>query len=325
MLKIKENKNLKKLESPIQEINEDWKKYNKRLDSMLDNAHFSNELDTKKVRVKNPKLAVISLVSLALIILIFVQNKKSLNLSQSIVNEQTSDKTKLLVTEDALAKNSTEKIESKQNQPNNKRNKTSKKNQILKTNEGRINSLKEKPSSIRQAKTKKQITPSNGKFYFIQVGAFSIKDNAIKLAKKLNSKGFQTEISVGKIKLSKFQVFSGNFTDKDDTALRLKKLKSLGFLPLIKKNKNTHIIELGLFSKKQKATSLADKLKTKGIKSDIKLVEANREIYIVLAKNLTTERKAQQARKMLINLGFKNSFIRYQQAPKFSPTKNLLK
>ena len=66
---------------------------------------------------------------------------------------------------------------------------------------------------------------------------------------------------------------------------------------------------MGLFSKKQKATSLADKLKTKGIKSDIKLVEANREIYIVLAKNLTTERKAQQARKTLINLGFKNSFI----------------
>ena len=128
MLKIQENKILEKLESPIQKINEDWKKHNKRLDGMLDNALFSNELDTKKVRVKNPKLAVISLVSLALIILIFVQNKKSLNLSQSIVNEQTSDKTKLLVTEDALAKNSTEKIESKQNQPNNKRNKTSKKN-----------------------------------------------------------------------------------------------------------------------------------------------------------------------------------------------------
>ena len=92
-------------------------------------------------------------------------------------------------------------------------------------------------------------------------------------------------------------------------------MKSLGFLPLIKKNKNAHILELGLFSKKQKAASLADKLKTKGIKSDIKLVEANREIYIVLSKNLATERKAQQARKVLINLGFKNSFIRYQQAP----------
>jgi hypothetical protein len=83
------------------------------------------------------------------------------------------------------------------------------------------------------------------------VGAFSIKDNANKLAKKINSKGFQTKIFIKKINMQ-------------------------------------------------------------GVKSDTKLVETDGKAYIVLAKNLATERKAQQAKKTLINLGFKNSFIRYQ-------------
>ena len=144
------------------------------------------------------------------------------------------------------------------------------------------------------------------------MGAFFIKDNAIKLVKKLNAKGFHTKISMRTIKLNKYQVFSGNFIDKIDAALSLKKLKSLGFLPLIKKNEKAHVLEFGQFSKKQKATSLAEKLKILGVKSDTKLVETDGKVYIVLAKNLATERKAQQARKTIINLGFKNSFIRYQ-------------
>ena len=251
MLKIQENKNLKKFESSVQKINEDWKKYNKRLDGMLDNALFSNKLDNKKLRAKNPKIAIISLVSLALLIIIFVQNKQNLDLFQSVANEEPSSKTKLLVAEDELAKNSTGKTESKQKHSNIKRNKKVKTSQILKAYEGPVNLLKEKPPSISQAKSKKQIIPSRDKFYFIQVGAFSIKDNANKLAKKINSKGFQTKIFIKKIKMQ-------------------------------------------------------------GVKSDTKLVETDGKAYIVLAKNLATERKAQQAKKTLINLGFKNSFIRYQ-------------
>ncbi len=50
MLKIQENKNFKKLDSQVQEINEDWKKYNKRLDTMVDNALFANVIDTKNIR-----------------------------------------------------------------------------------------------------------------------------------------------------------------------------------------------------------------------------------------------------------------------------------
>jgi cell division protein FtsN len=295
MLKIQEYKNLEKLESPIQEINEDWKKYNKRLDSMLDNAQFGNELDNKKkIRTKNSKIAFFSIIGLALLILIFVQNKQNPNLTQSIINDQTSDRTKLVVTEDEVKKNHL-KI---------KKNKTSA--------AGQINPIKEKSSNNDQAKSKEQIIPTQDKYYFIQVGAFSIKDNAIKLSKKINSKGFQTKISTGKIKLSKYQVFTGNFINIDDAALSSKKLKSLGFLPLILKSEEVYFLELGLFSKKQKATSLAKKLKLKGVKSNTKLIEANKKIYTVLATNLGTENKAQQTKKNLIKLGFKNSFIRYQ-------------
>ena len=53
MLEIQEDKNIKTLDSQLQEINEDWKKYNKRLGNLLDDVQIKTKLETeKKVRTK---------------------------------------------------------------------------------------------------------------------------------------------------------------------------------------------------------------------------------------------------------------------------------
>ena len=73
MLEIQENKNIGKSDPKSQEINADWKKYNKRLNNLLDDAQIKNVWETKKrVRTKNSKLAIISAIEILLIVLIAI-------------------------------------------------------------------------------------------------------------------------------------------------------------------------------------------------------------------------------------------------------------
>ena len=124
MLKIQENKNIEKLDSQFQAINEDWKKYNKRLDSMLDDAQISNGLETeKKIRSKNSKLTIISATGIALLVLIFIQNKQHSKSLQSSINKQPINKQATFTSENkSPLKPSTDKTEPTKSQPSIKKN-----------------------------------------------------------------------------------------------------------------------------------------------------------------------------------------------------------
>ena len=152
--------------------------------------------------------------------------------------------------------------------------------------------------------------PTQSKEFFIQIGAFFIKDNATKLVKKLKSTGSKAEIHIRNVKSTQHQVSSGNYTQKDHAASSATKIKALGFNPTIKRNGSAYILELGLFTKKKDATILAKKLKNNGLNPNQKIVTINQKVYIVRSKGIFTESKARQIRKSLINLGFKNSFIK---------------
>ena len=104
---------------------------------------------------------------------------------------------------------------------------------------------------------------------------------------------------------------SGNYTQKDHAASSATKIKALGFNPTIKKNGPAYILELGLFTKKKNATIFAKKLKNNGLNPNQKIVTINQKVYIVRSKGIGIESKARQTRKSLINLGFKNSFIKF--------------
>ncbi|SVE31489.1 uncharacterized protein METZ01_LOCUS484343, partial [marine metagenome] len=59
MLEIHEDKNIEKIDYPPQGIDEEWKKYNKRLDDLLDNVEIEAEMEAEKIiRSKNSKLAI---------------------------------------------------------------------------------------------------------------------------------------------------------------------------------------------------------------------------------------------------------------------------
>ena len=113
------------------------------------------------------------------------------------------------------------------------------------------------------------------------------------------------EIHIRNVKSTQHQVSSGNYTQRDHAVSSSAKIKALGFNPAIKKKGHAYILELGLFTKKKDATSLAKKLKKIELNPNHKIVTINQKVYIVRSKGIATKSKAQQSRKNLINLGFK--------------------
>jgi len=285
----------------LQETDEDWEKYNKRLDSLNDEVQVKPEMGTtKKVRIKNSKLTIISSIGIALLIIIYIQNKQSITKQTKLTSQNAS-----------LSKYFTEKTELKNHKPIRNKKKNSSLKKIINSKD-LINTEPTKNKSTIQDVSKEKQVPTKGKEFFVQVGAFSIKNNAEKVVKNLNAKGFNTTIYPQKIKTIKHQVFSGNFTSKDNAALSISNFKSLGITPSIKKSGTTHILELGLFNKEQEANTFFKKLKKSGYKLNKKIIKVDRNIYTVLSKGLTTERQALQVKKNITNYGFKNSFIRFQ-------------
>ena len=308
MLEIQEDRNIKKSDPQTQEINAGWQKYNKRLNHFLDDAQIKNVLETKKrVRTKNSKLTIISAIGISLIVLIVIQNKQYFNSPRSSISKQPPVTSR----NEFPLKPSAEKTEFTDHQPTTNKNKKPVSDQTIQSREDKITPFIKKQSITDQPLLEKNSIPTQSKEFFVQIGAFFIKDNATKLVKKLNSKGLKAKIHIRNIKSTQHQVSSGNLTQKDHAPSSSTKIKALGFNPTIKKNGSAYILELGLFSKKKDATTFAKKLQNNGLNPNQKKVSTNQKVYIVRSKGIDTETKARQTRKSLINLGFKNSFIQF--------------
>jgi len=306
MLEMQEDKSIKKLDPQSQEINAGWQQYNKRLNNLPDDAQIKTVWDTKeRVRTKNSKLAIISAIGIFLIVLIAIQNKQYFNSPVSSISNKTSGTPK----NGFPLKPSADKTESTVHQLTTIKNKKSVTDQTIRSGENKITRFIKKQSITDQPLLEKKSTPTQSKEFFIQIGAFFIKNNATKLVKKLKSTGSKVEIHIRNVKSTQHQVSTGNYTQKDHAASSSTKIKALGFNPTIKKNGPAYILELGLFTKKKDATIFAKKLKNTGLNPNQKIVTINQKVYIVRTKGLATESKARQTRKNLINHGFSKSFI----------------
>ena len=62
---------------------------------------------------------------------------------------------------------------------------------------------------------------------------------------------------------------------------------------------------------KERRDHLCQEIKNNCLNPNQKIVTINQKVNIVRTKGIATESKAQQTRKNLINLGFKNSFIQF--------------
>jgi cell division septation protein DedD len=307
MLESQNGKTIKSSDPKSQEINPDWKKYNKRIHNLYDYDQINNQSKAeKRVRTKNSKLAIISAVGIILIALIFIQTRQYFNSPQSSLAEQVAvtSKDKFQSSSSLLKKSSTNKkiITNKNKNSTSAQNVTSGKN---KTNLIDVNT-----SASRQLSEKKSI-PSQIKNYYVQVGTFSIRNNAQKILKKIEERGFKAETYIKSLKITRYEVTSKRFNKEIDATLKVEKLKKLGFNPLIKKSGKAFILELGLFAKKKDATVFVDKLKNTNFRTSQKSITRNQRVYTVRTKGLLTKIEAQQARKKLINFGFKNSFIQH--------------
>ena len=308
MLEIQEDKKIKKSDPQSQKINADWKKYNRRLNNLLDDAKIKNVWETKKrIRTKNSKLAIISAIAISLIVLIAIQNKQYFNSPLSSFSKKASGASN----DEFSLKPSAEKTGFRDHQPTTNKNKKHVSDQTIQSREDKIIPFVKKQSITDQPLLEKNSILTQRKEFFIQIGAFSIKDNATKLVKKLKSIGSKAEIHIRNVKSTQHQVSSGNYTQKDHAASSSTKIKALGFNPTIKKNGFVYILELGLFTKKKDATVFAMKLKNNGLNPSQKIVTINQKVYIVRSKGIATENKARQTRKNLINHGYKNSFIQF--------------
>ncbi|MCL0045745.1 SPOR domain-containing protein [Nitrospinaceae bacterium] len=308
MLEIQEDRDIKKSDPQTQEINAGWQKYNKRLNNLLDDAQIKNVWETKKrVRTKNSKLTIISAITISLIVLIAIQNKQYFNSPLSSLSKKASGTSN----DEFPLKPSADKTESTDHQLTTNKNKKPESDQTIESRDDKITPFIKKRSITDQPLLEKISIPTQNKEFFVQIGAFFIKDNATKLVKKLKSIGSKAEILIRNVKSTQHQVSLGNFTQKDHAASSSTKIKTLGFNPTIKKNGPAYILELGLFTKKKDATIFAKKLKNNGLNPNQKIVTINQKVYIVRSKGISTESKARQTRKSLINLGFKNSFIQF--------------
>ena len=232
MLEIQEDKNIKKSDLQSQKINADWKKYNKRLNNFLDDAQIKNVWETKKkIRTKNSKLTIISAIGISLIVLIAIQNKQYFNSPLSSLSKKASGTSN----DEFPLKPSAEKTESTDHQPTTNKDKKPVLDQTIQSREDKITPFIKKQSIPDQPLLEKKSIPTQSKYFFIQIGAFFIKDNATKLVKILNSRGSKAEIHIRNVKLTQHQVSSGNYTQKDHAASSSTKIKALGFNPTIKK------------------------------------------------------------------------------------------
>lgn len=180
---------------------------------------------------------------------------------------------------------------------------------------------KSKPSKIANASpaaSKPKISKSaptasaaKQREYFVQVGAFSVRENAQYKSANLKAKGFLPSIKEKRVEEESHTIMISGFTDIKYGQIQVQGLKSSGFSPILKKNSdNTYAIVLGSFDTDQKARGLQGKLTDKGYFSTIQKGVSEKVIYQVQLGKFSSEEKAKAIQDVLNRSGFKSSFLR---------------
>lgn len=180
------------------------------------------------------------------------------------------------------------------------------------------NSKSSKIASASPAASKPKISKpaptasaANQREYFVQVGAFSVRENAQYKSADLKTKGFFPSIKEKRVEEESHTIMISGFTDIKYGQIQVQGLKSSGFSPILKKNSdNTYAIVLGSFDTDQKARGLQGKLTDKGYFSTIQKGVSEKVIYQVQLGKFSSEEKAKAIQDVLDRSGFKNSFLR---------------
>ena len=301
------------VDASLRDINNDWKKYNKRLESIYDDAEVEAEIEAeKKIRSKHSKLTIISIVSFFLIVIIFFKVKQNTNEIESLLGKNSISKVRAAnLTTIPLTVSPPKKLK-KVNLPPNKNVRTQK---LTPDTTKQLKSKNVHAKNNHNIKINKPIRISrpdlgtNNK-YSIQMGVFSNKSNASNYLTKIKSKGYKVESIIRNSNSPRYQVSLGSYKEKNEAAKNITELKSIGLIPSLKKYGQKYILELGLFKNKAGSRRLYNKLKKSGLEPNINKITTRNAHYIIRINGLLNKSEAKKLHQQLISQGFKNSFIR---------------
>ncbi len=149
------------------------------------------------------------------------------------------------------------------------------------------------------------------KKYFVQLGLFSIQDNAKGFAERIRKKGFIPSIRGKNVEAERYVVFVGGFSNKESGSESLSDLKAKGFNSVMEKlPDNSYTIVLGKFVTSSQAEALRDKLSFEGFLSSARKSKVNSNIYAVQLGSFDSLSQAKVMQKKIGRAGFKDSFIR---------------
>ena len=147
--------------------------------------------------------------------------------------------------------------------------------------------------------------------FFIQAGAFSVKKNADSLLNQLKVKGFSPSIQARSQNLNQHVITVGNFANRKAGDSILKELASKGFNASFYKNSNNSFsLKVGQFQNLKDAQKLQDRLSLKGFLSDSHKANAPAKTYIVQLGVFSNREKALLTQEKLARKGYPKTFLR---------------
>ena len=210
-------------------------KYKKNVNEIMENAEIEAELEAeKKIRSKNSRIFLISMIGFAFITITNFQINKKTTISQN--NSTAPIKTAINNAEINLAKHTTI-INDENSIISTPRVKETKLEAVLKPKIKSNKSSKKINNTIKNKLIEKVPSPELSKpknSFLVQTGAFSLKTNANKLVKRLQKKGFNPSVS-----------------------------------SIVNGSKKLFLVQLGVFQNKEKATEVQAKLARAGYSKTI--------------------------------------------------------
>jgi len=180
-----------------------------------------------------------------------------------------------------------------------------------------VNLLKKVVSKKEIIAKKKQIQKSKPKIapqeasYSIQLGAFSVKENAKDFVKKVQQKGIKPIIDVRQANKVTYSVITGEFNNKESGNAALEGLKKAGFKPTLEeKSSGQFSLIAGKFPNQNKAQKLRSELTNKGFLSSVSSQESQQTTYAVQFGAFSNLKQAKLSQTELSQLGIAKTFIK---------------
>jgi len=317
-------------DTPIEELN----KYNKRIDDLMENAEIEAEIDAEnRIRSKNSRIMGISLVALLFLGFLYMEVKKGPrsagNEGQEIASlEKAAEDIHARQMEPAPPASATEPsptggIAEATVAPAPAAPSTEKIDEMLtpKKPSPRVSPRKPVTAFTKASPGLPTVKPQKVAYspkssgpaqtYHVQLGAFSVKENAEKFSKQVRAKGFPARVETKALTSKHFQVFSGEFPTQESGQQMAAELKNQGFNPTLEKNENNgYNLIAGRSASLKQATELKDRLNAKGFLSSLQTQKQESSTYIVEVGAFHSAKEAKSAQIRMTDNGFKHSFIR---------------